>query len=113
MLFRDRADSAARLVGGRLASQTGNAERARIDISGKAIAPDATVSSSTSQGTPHDSSEVISVFSVDVEDYFHDEAFRDLMAPSDWAPHRRNARLPRAEAITGTSEGAAMRARAL
>lgn len=28
--------------------------------------------------------EIINVFSVDVEDYFHDEAFRQLLTPDDW-----------------------------
>lgn len=34
--------------------------------------------------TPRPGQEVINVFSVDVEDYFHDEAFRHLLTPEDW-----------------------------
>lgn len=36
------------------------------------------------QGGPDRPTDTVSVFSVDVEDYFHDEAFRHLMAPADW-----------------------------
>lgn len=41
-------------------------------------------SGTEAKGASRDAEDVVSAFSVDVEDYFHDEAFRQLMKPSDW-----------------------------
>lgn len=35
-------------------------------------------------GQDSTTADVVNAFSVDVEDYFHDEAFRHLLTPSDW-----------------------------
>lgn len=41
-------------------------------------------SKATANGELHEAGEVVSAFTVDVEDYFHDEAFRHLVNASDW-----------------------------
>lgn len=40
--------------------------------------------SSSSEASPHDETGVVSAFSVDVEDYFHDESFRHSVPKDQW-----------------------------